>query len=252
MLEESWMDALKQFIGAWVRVEQEIVEESLRSLDKLVEEIKKDLNFALEPKVLKGNTLNTIVDTVLDFDLLVLGAHGQHPVRALALGTTSQRILSKTKKPVLVVKQKPDTSYQRVLVAVDFSPNSRKALAFGPVIAPQALIHVVHVFEPLFERKMISAGAFDKTIEEYRIKAQSEAKREMTDFITATGMRFNNLNVLVEYGHAAGKLPEIADKWDPDLIIIGKHGRSRMEELLLGSVTLHMLSLSRCDVLVVG
>ena len=36
-----------------------------------------------------------------------------------------------------------------------------------------------------------------------------------------------------------------------DLVAIGKHGTSALEDLLLGSVTLHTLASARCDVLVV-
>jgi len=110
----------------------------------------------------------------------------------------------------------------------------------------------VHIFEPLFDRKLISAGVSDKIIEEYRINAQIDAEMEMTNFIKTVEGPFKNLLRLVEHGHASGKLPEIAEKWAPDLVIVGKHGRSRIEELLLGSVTLHMLSQSQCDVLVAG
>jgi len=37
-----------------------------------------------------------------------------------------------------------------------------------------------------------------------------------------------------------------------DLLVVGKHGRSRIEEWLLGSVTRHVLSHAGCDVLVTG
>jgi nucleotide-binding universal stress UspA family protein len=37
----------------------------------------------------------------------------------------------------------------------------------------------------------------------------------------------------------------------PDLIVLGKHGRSRLDKLLLGSVTQHTLDQTSCDVLIV-
>jgi nucleotide-binding universal stress UspA family protein len=55
----------------------------------------------------------------------------------------------------------------------------------------------------------------------------------------------------VAYGdHAPTTLREKAVEIDADLMILGKHGKSLGEQLLLGSVTLHMLSECRCDVLV--
>jgi len=41
-------------------------------------------------------------------------------------------------------------------------------------------------------------------------------------------------------------------EYDADLIVIGKHGTNFTEELLLGSVTKHVLAESQGDVLVVA
>jgi len=251
VLEQSWLDGLRQLVGSPAEAKHGIIDDASLSLAELAEEICRLSDFPFEPRVCTGNTLGVIAETASYFDLLVLGARGRHPVLALALGTTSQRLLGKTRQPVLVVKSKPAGPYQRVLVAVDFSPNSEKALAYSQAIAPQATVYLVHIFESLFEMKMISVSVSDEIIKEYRIKAYLEAEAELTHFIKKVGVDPRRLVCVVEQGHAPGRLPEIAGKWDPELIIVGKHGRSRIEEFLLGSVTLHVLAQSRCDVLVV-
>lgn len=250
VLEKSWLDTLKHFLGAREEVEQGIIEDTARSLAELAEEVRVSSGFSLGPQVLSGNTVDTLVEAASNFDLLVVGARGRHPVLELALGTTSQRLLSKVCSPVLVVKRKAEKPYQRILVATDFSSNSLKGLQYARVVAPHALIHVVHVFEPLFERKMISADVSGEVVEKYRAEAQLEAETEMTRFITESGENPRKLVRRIEHGRATAKLPEIAAKWDSDLVVVGKHGRGRIEEFLLGSVTLHVLAQSRCDVLV--
>ncbi len=251
VLEQSWLDTLKQFVSSSAQVKLGIVDGVSRSLTELVEEIRQMSGFSFTPQILTGNTLDAIVEAAADFNLLVLGAHGRHPVRALALGTTSQRLLGKIRLPVLVVKSKPVRPYRRVLVAVDFSENSRKALEYGLIIAPQAKIILAHVFESLFEMKMVSVGVSTEIIEEYRTKARLGAEAQMTQFIHKAGMDPFRLVRVVEHGNAHAKLPEITQKLVPDLIVVGKHGKWRIEELLLGSVTLHVLAESFCDVLVV-
>lgn len=251
VMEQSWIDSLKQFLRVPTEVEHEVLEAASRSLNDLAQGIRRSSGFSFEQRLTVGNTLDVIGKVASEFDLLVLGARGRHPVRALALGTTSQRILNKTRRPVLVVKRKPKAPYERVLVGVDFSPYSLKALQYSQVVAPEAVIFLAHLFEPLFEMKMVSAGVSNEIIEEYRVKAHLEAEASLTGFIKESGVDPRNLVRIVEHGHAPGKLPEIARKWAPELIIVGKHGRSRIEELLLGSVTLHILAESRCDVLVV-
>ncbi len=250
VLEQSWLDSLKQFINSPAEVKHGIFDDATRSLAQLAGEVRQSSGFFLEPHVRTGGTLDVIVEAASEYDLLVIGAHGRHRVREVALGTTSQRLLGKTTRSVLIVKNRPLRSYERVLVAVDFSSNSRKAMDLGPAIAPGSLFNMVHVYEPIFERQMISAGASDKTIAEYRAKTRADAEMQMNTCLEDAKAGANRIIRQVEYGHPSAKLPEIADKWDPDLIVVGKHGRSRIEEFLLGSVTIHMLSQSRCDVLV--
>lgn len=250
VLEESWLESLKRFVSSPTEVRREIIDDASGSLAELAEEFRQVSGFNFETQVRTGKTLDEIVGASSDYDLLVIGAHGQHPVKFLALGTTAQRLLGKTRKPVLIVKEKSDKPYQKVLVAVDFSPNSRKAMDYGSVIAPGALTSVVHVYEPLLERQMISAGASEKILEEYRTKALIDARAQMTVFLEAAEKSTVRLLQRVEYGHASARLPEIEREWGPDLVVVGKHGRSSIEELLLGSVTIHMLSQSQCDVLV--
>jgi len=54
------------------------------------------------------------------------------------------------------------------------------------------------------------------------------------------------------HGAATLRILEQEQTIDADLIVIGKHGRSVMEELLLGSVTKHVLAHSSSDVLIAG
>jgi nucleotide-binding universal stress UspA family protein len=58
-------------------------------------------------------------------DLIVVGAHGAHFIKDLFFGTTAEKVVRKGDRPVLVVKQAPQGPYRRVLVAVDFSADSR-------------------------------------------------------------------------------------------------------------------------------
>ncbi|OPY76493.1 MAG: Universal stress protein family protein [Syntrophorhabdus sp. PtaU1.Bin153] len=188
VLEQSWLDGLRQLVGSPAEPKHGIIDNASVSLAELAEEIHQLSGFPLEPQVRTGDTLGVIAEAASHFDLLVLGARGRHPVRALALGTTSQRLLGKTRQPVLVVKRKPISPYQRVIVAVDFSPNSEKALAYSRAIAPQATVYLVHILESLFEMKMISITVSNEVIKEYRIKAYLEAEAELTRFIKKVGV----------------------------------------------------------------
>lgn len=249
VIDESWLDDWKQVLTSTREMQSEINNDVSHSLAQTSKEIESRIGFTLQPRVIVGNTLQTISDLSSDFDLLVLGAHGRHRFRSLVLGTTSQRVLSKTRRPVLVVKRKPSRPYQRVMVAVDFSPNSAKGLAYSRVVAPDSVLYLVHVFEPIFEMHA-KVNDFSEEEKKYMTRVQREIETQMTRFVESAGMNPGKPIKMVEYGRAPEKLFEIAKKWNPDLIVIGKHGRSRLEEFLLGSVTMHVLIESECDVLV--
>ncbi|HEY7530939.1 MAG TPA: universal stress protein [Gemmatimonadota bacterium] len=61
-------------------------------------------------------------------DLIVLGSHGESGWREDLLGATADRVVRKGDRPVLVVKRAATRPYARVLVGVDFSEHSRRAL----------------------------------------------------------------------------------------------------------------------------
>jgi pyruvate/2-oxoglutarate dehydrogenase complex dihydrolipoamide acyltransferase (E2) component len=73
----------------------------------------------------------------LTCDLLVLGARGTSFMRHLMLGSTAERLVRKSNRPLLVVRQPPHERYRRVIVALDFSPSSLAALELARAVAEQ-------------------------------------------------------------------------------------------------------------------
>ncbi len=252
VLESSWLDALKHLVNLSAESEQALVSQASRSLADLVAAVQKRSGFGLESKVAVGRVVDTILEQSGSHDLLALGARGTHPLRRFVVGTTAERLVRQTPKPVLVVRRAPSAPYRRVLVATDFSPHSRTALLRGMEIAPRAEIHLLHVFEAPFEGRMLEAGVPEEIVREYRTKAGHEAEVQMRRFIGENGVAGGRLRYSVAYGdHPPAALREKAAVIDADLVVAGKHGRSIGEQLLLGSVTLHLLSECECDVLVV-
>ena len=52
-------------------------------------------------------------------------------------------------------------------------------------------------------------------------------------------------------GDPAQQIIAMEQEVDADLIVVGKHGSHIIEELLIGSVTKHVLAESQCDVMVI-
>ena len=111
---------------------------------------------------------------------------------------------------------------------------------------------MLHAFEVPFEGKMHYAGVSDETIRAYRAEAQAQADRAMQQFISALGGTACSLSDIVEFGPASAVIRGKAELLEPDLIVMGKHGQSGWEDMLLGSVTKHVILDAGCDVLVVS
>ena len=137
-----------------------------------------------------------------------------------------------------------------MLVAVDFSVISRTAIDSAAWIAPGAVIHALHVYDVLFEGKMRYAGVDEGVIQQYRDAADAEAPRMMHEFLLGPG-RHGAILPIIRHGYPARVILDEADTLHADLIVMGKHSRSGLNELFLGSVTEGVLCGLDRDLLVV-
>ena len=183
-------------------------------------------------------------------DLLVLGAHGVHFVRELLLGSTVERVLRKSRRPLLAVKQRAQAPYRRILAAVDFSPHAAAAINTAHAWLPDAEIVLLHAFDVEFESTLRFAGMDDGRINAYRLQAREAAQARMEAFVAALDVPADRLTREFVHGAPSIHIIEYEQNLDADLIVMGKRGLSVIEELLLGSVTQHVLTYSSCDVFI--
>lgn len=171
-------------------------------------------------------------------------------MRRIALGSTAERLLRTTRRPLLVVKQKPHERYRRVLVPVDFSASSADAIALALRVAPDASLVLMHAYEVPFESRMQLAGVDMQRIERYRAQARQSGQQRLYEAATAAGVPPGQWEPRLIMQDPSLAIVEQEQEADCDLIVIGKHGTGRVEEFLLGSVTKHVLAESAGDVLV--
>ena len=191
-----------------------------------------------------------ILDTARDAGLLVIGAHGSGFLERVLIGSTTSRVLRKSHLPVLVVKRPPSAPYQRVLVAVDFSQVSLAAIAAAQRLAPDAHLVLAHVVDLPFMGKMQLAGVSEAGIESYRADGHAAAQEALDALVVEIGLGADRHERLLIDGMPSRALLKLEGDLGCDLIVLGKHGTHVVEDLLLGSVTEHLLGESQCDVLV--
>lgn len=253
VMNQGAIDDLRALLGARTgAVERQLVDAAREDLARLAAGIGEPFGIAPGIHLAAGSVIAGILDhaDAIDADLLVLGARGESFMRHQLLGSTAERLLRKTRRPMLVVKQTPIDSYRRVLVPVDFSPWSRAGVALARAVAPGAELVLMHAFDVPFEGKLRMAGVEEQTIARYRIAAQEEALKRLRQLGAEAGLDPNRIPYVILQGDASRRIIAQEQEQDCDLIVLGKHGRNILEETLLGSVTKHVLAESNCDVVV--
>lgn len=251
VVETGLLDNVKGLLHLSDEGESTLLTDAMKTLEATSASIFVRTGVTLEPRVRSGKIVSAIIEEAAEAEMVLLGAKGRH-VPDTTIGSTPGRIIRESRKPVLVVKTEPVQPYRKVLVAVDFSDHSRLAAEWAARIAPTAPLYLVHIYQAMFEGKMKYAGVTEDAINEYRHRARLDAQSEMDRFINSlTGVNKSRVHRMIRHGdHPSLTLVKAIRKTGADLVAAGKHGKTLMEYLLMGSVTQRLLELSPCDLLV--
>lgn len=247
------LERLRQLMGATpADMEHRVLDAARQKLHDLAAALQQRFGVVAATHVVAGFLLTELAKQAdsLGGKLLVCGAKGESVIRHFALGTTALRVLSTTTCPVLVVKQPPHEPYRRLLVPVDFSPSSLRAIRHARSIAPHADIVLLHAFDVPFEGHLRYASVDEDTINHYRIVARQEATQKLHALRDEAGLAPYGCGLVVLHGDPASCIVEQEQEQDCDLIVMGKHGENLLEELLIGSITKHVLAESQSDMLI--
>ena len=143
----------------------------------------------------------------------------------------------------------PEVALKKILVPVDFSPLSRKALDYGVSFARQfhAEISLLHVVEPMPlppEMPLPASGA------SYQMDLQQFAEQQLQEWQNEVAGRAA-IKTAVRYGNPFREIVQAANENNIDLIIIGTHGRTGLPHLLVGGTAERIVRLAPCPVMVV-
>jgi len=182
--------------------------------------------------------------------LIVIGEHGENWLSDIVLGGTALKVLKSAQLPVLLARRTVVSPWSRVLIATDFSENAGRVARIAMQWFPDAHLQLVHAYSVAFEGRMRLAGTMSHDITLYRQREADRAKQKRQEQVRAMQLG-PRLGSLLVHGHPAAALPDQAQRLQADLIVIGKHGASALDQRLLGSVTHNLLYHAPCDVLVV-
>jgi len=180
-------------------------------------------------------------------DLVVVGAHEGLGLSGV-FGATASRVLRNATRPVLVVRGELQRPPARVLLPVDLSPLSADAfragldlltLWVGDSVDAEALF----VLTDVDRRSHEAAGHGD---------AREASVAALFRFVTAHRGEFaGEITQRVAEGEPRAEILQRIAVHQPDLVVLGTHGRSGFELLLMGSIAEGVVREAGCNCLVI-
>jgi nucleotide-binding universal stress UspA family protein len=189
--------------------------------------------------------------------IICLGTHGREGVERLVLGSVAEKVLRKSRCPVLTVSEPGDERapkeavFKNILCAVDFATLSLKAVEYCLSLAQEAggrltLFNAVEWFpdEPIW------IGS--PNVSDYRVEMEKQVRTRLEEVVPREARDWCDVSVVVRSGKAYRELLAVAADEKSDLIAMGVRGRNPLDIMLFGSTTQHVVRHAACPVLTIS
>lgn len=194
--------------------------------------------------VLKGSPARALTEHARSrhASLIIMTTHGYSGVSRFWLGSVADQLLRRVGVPVLLLhpKQNGHAEFRHILVAVDGSAEAERvletAVAFGSLMA-EVRYSVLRVVEPpipvITRLALYPTPAAEASLAGQESRATSYLET-LTHSLRERGIVVNTQ--VVAGRNVAEKIEETARSRGADLIVVGTHGASGLERMMLGSV----------------
>ncbi|MEZ5043016.1 MAG: universal stress protein [Saprospiraceae bacterium] len=216
------------------------------NLLKKISPLFKDVNVTKEYEVKEGNPLKELVDAAEEkaADLVIIGQKSN----AQKHGILAKNLARAAAGNALVVPEKAVVNISKILVPIDFSPNSVKAFQTALAINQQLKEKATIVCLNVFDLPNFSAYDVGRSPAQFKTWIIDSRKEAFAHFLnTYAPDNQNNISTVLierEGPGLAHYIMDYAQKEHFDLMVMGAKGHSTIERLLMGSVTEKILSMN--------
>jgi nucleotide-binding universal stress UspA family protein len=225
------------------------------SLLRAVEPLRR-VGLTADHHVLRGRPADALLDWIERHrpDLVVVGTRGDSGIAQAIVGSVSAQLVDQSPVPVLVARR---ATLDRVVVAVDGSDIARDAVATAmrwPFLAASTIRTISVAPAPaMWWPEELTVGSADRPAHDRDAAADVLLEHDTIAADAAETLRRTGFDAQSEVrsGPPAPTIVAYANEWDADLVIMGSHGRTGVQRLLLGSVARSVLHHASCSVLIV-
>lgn len=204
----------------------------LKELSDIIKEEGVDIG---NPILEYGNYCDKIVNASdkINANLVIVGAGEKLKKDAFQLGTTAEKIIRKSNKPVLVVKNDQTSDIRNIICPVDFSEESSRAL------------HSAITLSRMFDAKLLILSVYIfyhhtfTKLDPFKINEQRklEQEKQLNKFLKEFNLVDINVVKKIAGGEPAEEILKTIKNNNSDLLIMGTTGKSGISKILMGSVT---------------
>ena len=180
----------------------------------------------------------------LMIDLVVLGGHRERCWGDDFFGIFAEKLLRRVSLPVLIVQTPPEQDYRALLAAVDLQ-SAEQVLRLACTVASARSVTGVHAFHLPLSASRFWADPVDV------IRRRDEAVlRAATQSVLGCGGQHRvEMHAIARPGEVLSVLVHAWEEYSPDLLVVGTHARSGIDNLLHGSIAGMILSGLPFDIL---
>ncbi len=184
--------------------------------------------------------------------IIVMGRRGRTGLKRLMMGSVTARVIGHAHCNVLVVPHAAKLGFKSIVVATDGSPYSLAAASEAIGLAKRNGSELTVI--AIVPAEIATPTDIDFTMNQRELIAEKEmhnAEKNAKAVKEAAQKEGVSVKAFVMSGKPADAIIQIAGERKADLIVLGSHGRTGIERLLMGSVAERVIVLSECPVLVV-
>ncbi len=185
-------------------------------------------------------------------DMIVMGRRGRTGLKRLMMGSVTARVIGHAPCNVLVVPKDAQLNFKNIVVATDGSKYSASAAsrAIGLAKRNGSDLTVISVVpsELLTPMDLDLTMTQREHVAEQEMQEAEKSAKAVKDAAQKEGVA---VKAFVLSGKPSEAIIQTAREKRAGLIVVGSHGRTGVERLLMGSVAERVIVLSECPVLVV-
>ncbi|MDN3486280.1 universal stress protein UspE [Pseudoalteromonas sp. APC 3224] len=214
-------------------------------------------NINIDTQVIWHNRpYEAIINTVINdkYDLVIKGTHQHGALKAVIFTPTDWHLVRKCPTPVLFVKDMQWPAQGNILAAVNAVSENEQHLSLNKRIIKDAQflcelanakLNLVNAYPATpvniaIEIPEFNPGLYNESVKKHHIESTNELANEFN---------LTSDQCFIEEGLPEDVIPDVANRLNSELVVIGTVGRTGLSAALVGNTAEHVIDSLDCDVL---